>query len=99
MDLKVSLPLRGLYQAIASPQRGVDALSDPHKYNILFIIRNHIHKDLKAEYPMEEDPRPLWLAIQTWYEQQKAVILPEALNEWNHLRIQDFKFVGKINQY
>jgi hypothetical protein len=97
MDHKVSLSLRGLYQAIAPPQQGVDALTDPHKYNALFIIRNHIHQDLKAEYILEEDPRALWLALQTRYEQQKAIILREALNEWNHLRIQDFKSVGVFN--
>jgi hypothetical protein len=46
---------------------------------------------------MEEDPRALWLALQTWYEQQKTVILPKAINEWNHLRLQDFKSVGEFN--
>jgi hypothetical protein len=46
---------------------------------------------------MEEDPHALWLALQTRYEQQKAVILLEAINEWNHLRLQDFKYVGEFN--
>jgi hypothetical protein len=97
MDLKVSLSLRGMYEAIAPPQAGVAPLAEPLKYNALYIIRSHIHPDLKAEYLMEEDPRALWLALQTRYEQQKAVILPEAVHEWNHLRIQDFKSVGEFN--
>jgi len=97
MDLKVSLSLRGMYEAIAPPQEGVAPLTAPLKYNALFIIRNHIHPDLKAEYLMEEDPRALWLALQTWYEQQKVVILSEAISEWNLLRLQDFKFVGEFN--
>ena len=63
MDLKVSLSLRGMYEAIAPPQEGVAPLAAPLKYNALFIIRNHIHPDLKAEYLMEEDPRALWLAL------------------------------------
>jgi len=46
---------------------------------------------------MEEDPWALWLALQQWYEQQKAVILPETTHEWNHLRIQDFKSVNEFN--
>jgi hypothetical protein len=46
---------------------------------------------------MEEDPRVLWEALQQRYEQQKAVLLPEATHEWNHLRIQDFKSVGEFN--
>jgi hypothetical protein len=52
MDLKVSLSLRRMYEAIAPPQQGVDPLAEPLKYNALFIIRNHIHPDLKAEYLM-----------------------------------------------
>jgi hypothetical protein len=90
MDFKVSLSLRGMYKAIAPPKQRVAPLADPLKYNALFIIRNHIHPDLKAEYLMEEDSHTLWLALQTRYEQQKAVILPEAINEWNHLHLQDF---------
>ena len=69
MDLKVSLSLRGMYQAIEAPQQGVAPLAVHLKDNALFIIRNHIHPDLKAEYQMEEDPRALWLALQQRYEQ------------------------------
>jgi hypothetical protein len=46
---------------------------------------------------MEEDPCALWEALQQRYEQQKAVLLPEAAYEWNHLCIQDFKSVGEFN--
>jgi hypothetical protein len=28
---------------------------------------------------------------------KKAVLLPEATHEWNHLYIYDFKFVGEFN--
>ena len=57
-----------MYEAIAPPQEGVAPLAAPLKYNALFIIRNRIHPDLKAEYLMEEDPHALWLALQTRYE-------------------------------
>jgi hypothetical protein len=57
-----------MYEAIAPPQQGVDPLAESLNYNALFIIRNHIHPDLKAEYLIEEDPRALWLALQTQYE-------------------------------
>jgi hypothetical protein len=66
--LKVSLSLRGLYSAITAPQKGVAPLADNLKYNALFIVRNHIHPDLKSEYLMEEDPRALWEALQQRYE-------------------------------
>jgi hypothetical protein len=85
--LKVSLSLHGMFKAIEAPKEGETALHEPNNYHALFIIRNHIHLDLKAEYLMEEDPQALWLALQQQYEQQKIVILPEATHEWNHLRI------------
>jgi hypothetical protein len=89
--------LRRLYSAISTPQEGVASLVDNFKYNALFIIRNHIHPDLKAEYLMEEDPRALCEALQQRYEQQKIVLLPEATHKWNHLRIQDFKTIREFN--
>jgi hypothetical protein len=97
MDLKVSLSLCVMFKAIEAPKEGEAALPEPNKYHALFIIRNHIHPDLKVEYLMEEDPWALWLALQQRYEQQKTVILPEATHEWNHLCIQDFKSVGEFN--
>jgi hypothetical protein len=48
---------------------------------------HHIHLDLKSEYVLEEEPSALWAALQNRYEQQKAVILPEANHDWVHLRL------------
>uniref|UniRef100_J3NDB7 Uncharacterized protein n=1 Tax=Oryza brachyantha TaxID=4533 RepID=J3NDB7_ORYBR len=93
MDLKVNLSLREFYEAIIPP-RGTSAPDNKHKYNALYMIRAHIHK---SEYLTEEDPHVLWNALQKRYEQQKAIVLPKALHEWNHLRLQDFKSVGEYN--
>jgi len=32
------------------------------------LLRFYIHKDLKQEYIMEENPRTLWLALKERYE-------------------------------
>ena len=69
MDIKISLALRGVYEAILPPQERIVPLLDPFKYNVLYIIRNHLHVDLKSEYMMEEEPNILWAAHQTCYEQ------------------------------
>ena len=37
------------------------------------------------------------MALKTRYEQQKAVVLPEALHDWTHLCLQDFKSIGEYN--
>jgi hypothetical protein len=46
---------------------------------------------------MEMNPHVLWLALKERYDQQKELIWPEANHEWNHLRLQDFKFVADYN--
>jgi hypothetical protein len=85
MDVKISLALRGMYEAIIpSADRNVPLL-EPYKYNALYIIRNHIHPDLKSEYVMEEELSTLWATLQTRYEQQKTVILLEANHDWTML--------------
>jgi len=70
---------------------------EKNKYEALYIIRNHIHPDLKSEYRMEENPCALWDNLKQHYEQQKAVVLPEASHEWSYLRLQDFKTVDEYN--
>jgi hypothetical protein len=69
MGVKISLALRGMYEAIVPPTKRIVPLLDPYRYNALYIIRNHIHPDLKSEYVMEEEPSMLWTALQTRYEQ------------------------------
>ena len=66
-------------------------------YSALEVMRSHIHPDLKLEYMYEEDPRALWTSLKNRYEQHKALILLDATNEWNHLRLQDFKTVDEFN--
>jgi hypothetical protein len=78
MDIKISLALHGVYETILPPQERIVPLLDPFRYNVLYIIRNHLHVDLKSEYVMKEEPNILWVALQIRYEQQKVVILPKA---------------------
>jgi hypothetical protein len=85
MDIKISLTFCGMYEAIVSPSERIIPLLEPYKYNVLYIIRNHIHPDLKSEYVMEEEPNTLWATLQTRYEQQKVMILSEANHEWTML--------------
>jgi hypothetical protein len=63
MDVKVSLTLRGMYEAITPPPERQHELLSTYKYNALYIIRHHIHSDLKSEYVLEEEPSTLWAVI------------------------------------
>jgi hypothetical protein len=49
MDIKISLALRGMYEAIVLPADRQQELTPTHQYNALYIIRHHIHSDLKSE--------------------------------------------------
>jgi hypothetical protein len=59
MDVNISLTLRGMYEAIVTPVDRQQELPLTHKYNVLYIIRHHIHPDLKLEYVLEEEPSVL----------------------------------------
>jgi hypothetical protein len=63
MDIKISLALRGMYDAIVPPAKRTVPLLEPYNYNALYIIRNHIYPDRKPEYVMEEEPSTLWAAL------------------------------------
>jgi hypothetical protein len=97
MDLKISLALREMYEAIIPPTKRIVSLLEPHKYNALYIMMNHIHSDLKSEYVMEEESSTLWTTLQTRYEQQNVMILREANHDWTILRLQDYKSIGDYN--
>jgi len=79
------------------PEEGVAPLDDQHVYTALYLIRSHIHPDLKAEYLLEENPQNLWNSLKQHYEQQKALVLSMANYEWTQLRLQDFKTVSDYN--
>jgi hypothetical protein len=46
---------------------------------------------------MEQEPHRLWLVLKGRYEQQKAILLPEANHEWTQIRLQDFKSIEYYN--
>jgi hypothetical protein len=83
--------------ALSSPEEWEATFLDTYKYQALFIIQNHLHPDLKSEYVMDEEPHSLWVALQDRYEQQKAILLPEANHEWIQIHLQDFKSIEDYN--
>jgi len=96
MDVKLMLTTRGYINKIEDPNPQAP-ISDEAKYTTLHFLRCHLYLDLKNEYMMEENPRAFWVALNECYDQQKAVILPEARREWSLLHLMDFKSVAKYN--
>jgi hypothetical protein len=48
MDVKINLTFRGMCEAIIPPADRQQELPPTHQYNALYIIRHHIHPDLKS---------------------------------------------------
>jgi hypothetical protein len=72
LDVKISLTFHWIMTALTPPaerEREREAtFLDTFKYQALYIIRNHLHPDLKLEYVMEE-AHSLWVALKGRYEQ------------------------------
>ncbi|XP_076907544.1 uncharacterized protein LOC143564029 [Bidens hawaiensis] len=67
------------------------------KAKAMIFLRHHIHEALKTEYLTIKDPLVLWTNLKERYDHHKTVILPRALYEWIHLRLQDFKSISEYN--
>ncbi|KAJ1286885.1 hypothetical protein BS78_03G386500 [Paspalum vaginatum] len=93
-DVKIAFASRRILPAVNAPVQNGLEITDQMKYTALLLLKTSIHKDLKREYLLEENPYTLWVALKERYKQQKELIYPEADHEWNHLRIQDFKSVA-----
>ncbi|XP_076906332.1 uncharacterized protein LOC143562406 [Bidens hawaiensis] len=72
-------------------------ISREEQAKAMIFLRHHLHEDLKREYLTVEDPLELWKNIQQRFDYQKLVIVPKALYEWLHLRLQDYKTVSEYN--
>ena len=72
MDMKIAHASHGIVCAIQAEQKplpvGVTPLTEQQKYTALFIIKHHIHLDLKSEYLEEKSPSTLFQALKTRYE-------------------------------
>ncbi|XP_066392769.1 uncharacterized protein [Miscanthus floridulus] len=82
-DIKINFASRGLLAYINEPIVE-EVLDEQKKFGALMILRYYIHKDLKQEYLLEENPHTLWLALKERYDQQKAEKHDELLMKNHH---------------
>jgi hypothetical protein len=93
MDVKIII---GFINTINEPNREA-LVSDAAKFTTLHFLRHHLHSDHKNEYMMKENSRNLWVSLKERYNQQQAIILPEARREWSMLHLMDFKSMAEYN--
>jgi hypothetical protein len=63
LDVKISLVFCGIMTALTPPIEREASFLYRYKYQALYIIRNHLHPNLKSKYVMEEEPHSLWVAL------------------------------------
>jgi hypothetical protein len=97
LDVKISFSFHEILHALSPTVERKTTFLDTYEYQALLITRNHLHHDLRSEYVMEEESHSLWVALKGRYEQQKAILLPEANHEWTQIHLQDFKSIEDYN--
>ncbi|GAV64404.1 hypothetical protein CFOL_v3_07922, partial [Cephalotus follicularis] len=93
LDVKLYLSAKKLRHTIDED----NAASNEERITALIFLRHYIDDDLKYEYLTVENPLELWQNLNDRFEHLKAVVLPNALNDWSQLRFQDFKTVSEYN--
>jgi hypothetical protein len=61
LNVKISLAFHGIMATLTpSAEREREAtFLNTYKYQALYIIRNHLHPDLKSKYVIDEEPHSL----------------------------------------
>ncbi|GAV83420.1 hypothetical protein CFOL_v3_26867, partial [Cephalotus follicularis] len=93
LDVKLHLSAKKLRHTIEEE----NAVTNEERATALIFLRHHIDDGLKYEYLTVENPLELWQNLNDRFEHLKAVVKPKALNDWAHLRFQDFKTVSEYN--
>ncbi|GAV65184.1 hypothetical protein CFOL_v3_08699, partial [Cephalotus follicularis] len=93
LDVKLHLSAKKLRHAIEEE----NAATNEERATALIFLRHHIDDGLKYEYLTVQNLIELWQNLNDRFEHLKAVVLPNALNDWSQLRFQDFKTVSEYN--
>ncbi|XP_059669642.1 uncharacterized protein LOC132314881 [Cornus florida] len=93
LDAQIHLDAMGLGNTIKEENDA--SLQD--KAKAMIFLRRHISEELKTEYVTERDPLSLWKNLKERYDYQKTIILLKARDDWQQLRLQDFKTVAEYN--
>jgi hypothetical protein len=59
LDVNIILAFHGILPVLSPPVDREAIFLDIYKYQALFIIRNHLHPDLKSKYIIDEEPHNL----------------------------------------
>ena len=93
VDAMAHLKANGLEETVMANNE----TTPQQKARAIIFLRHHVHESLKTEYLFVEDPKELWESLKERYGHQNDVLLPQARDEWQNLRFQDFKSISDYN--
>ena len=64
----MGLSTHELVQCLAAPVAGARPIMDIVEFGTLYMLRNHIHLDVKSEYILEKDPQKVRDSLRQQYE-------------------------------
>ena len=67
------------------------------KWQALALLRRHMDQDLRLQYLQIDDPADLWDMLQTRFDHQQTLFLPQARTDWANLRVLDFLDFATFN--
>ena len=82
LDVELHLTSKDLSHTIVANSPSTNA----QKAHALIFLRHHLNQDLKYEYLIENDPLVLWILLKDRFDQQSAIVLPQAQYDWLNLR-------------
>lgn len=94
IDIAAHLEAGGLLSTISD---SLITLERASKAKALILIRHHLETPLKIQCLHINDPKDLWEALKTRFNNQKLVFLPRARYDWLNLRVQDFPSLVAYN--
>lgn len=94
-DAKAVLASEDLAEAFDS-ETAAD-LRPVHKWQALLILRRHLDTPLMQQYLQIEDPAELWTFLHARFHHEWTLFLPQAKNDWLHLRVLDFPDFSSFN--
>nr|XP_016471719.1 PREDICTED: uncharacterized protein LOC107793793 [Nicotiana tabacum] len=93
LDAEIHLDAKGLGDTIKEGNE----VSSQDKAKAMIVLRRHLDEGLKSEYLTLKVSFQLWTSLKERYDHLKATVLPRALREWIHLRLQDYKTISEYN--
>lgn len=90
-DVKVFFQAENIAKTISKEEILVqEQLTPATKWHTLMILRRHLDHALQIRYLHTKDPAELWAKLQTRFDHQQMLYMPQTRSDWTNLRVLNF---------